>query len=30
MPIGVQMVGDRNDDARLFRSARWLLDTLNG
>ena len=30
MPIGVQMVGNRNDDARLFRSARWLLDTLNG
>jgi Asp-tRNA(Asn)/Glu-tRNA(Gln) amidotransferase A subunit family amidase len=30
MPLGVQMVGDRNDDARLFRSARWLLDTLNG
>jgi Asp-tRNA(Asn)/Glu-tRNA(Gln) amidotransferase A subunit family amidase len=30
LPIGVQMVGGKNDDARLFRSARWLLDTLNG
>jgi Asp-tRNA(Asn)/Glu-tRNA(Gln) amidotransferase A subunit family amidase len=29
LPIGVQMVGARNDDARLFRSTRWLLDILN-
>jgi Asp-tRNA(Asn)/Glu-tRNA(Gln) amidotransferase A subunit family amidase len=29
LPMGVQMVGAKNDDARLFRSARWLLDTLN-
>jgi Asp-tRNA(Asn)/Glu-tRNA(Gln) amidotransferase A subunit family amidase len=30
LPVGVQMVGARLDDARLFRSARWLLDVLNG
>jgi Asp-tRNA(Asn)/Glu-tRNA(Gln) amidotransferase A subunit family amidase len=29
LPIGVQVVGARNDDARLFRSTRWLLDVLN-
>jgi len=29
MPIGVQLVGARDDDARLFRSTRWLLDILN-
>jgi Asp-tRNA(Asn)/Glu-tRNA(Gln) amidotransferase A subunit family amidase len=29
MPIGVQMVGAVNDDARLFRSTRWLLDILD-
>ena len=29
LPIGVQLVGARNDDARLFRSTRWLLDVLN-
>jgi len=28
LPMGVQMVGERNDDARLFRSARWLLGVL--
>jgi len=28
LPMGVQIVGERNDDARLFRSARWLLDAL--
>ena len=28
LPIGVQLVGARNDDARLFRSARWLLERL--
>jgi len=26
MPIGVQLVGPRGDDARLFRSAHWLVD----
>ncbi|HEY5700921.1 MAG TPA: amidase family protein, partial [Gammaproteobacteria bacterium] len=26
MPIGVQVVGLRNDDARLLRTARWLAD----
>ncbi len=30
LPIGVQVVGAKNDDARLFRSTRWLLDILNG
>ena len=29
LPFGVQMVGARDDDARLFRSARWLLDVLS-
>ncbi len=29
LPIGVQVVGASNDDARLFRSTRWLLDVLN-
>ena len=28
LPIGVQLVGAKHDDARLFRSARWLLDVL--
>ncbi len=28
LPMGVQIVGARNDDARLFRSARWLLELL--
>ena len=28
LPMGVQVVGARNDDARLFRSTRWLLDIL--
>ncbi|MCP4765645.1 MAG: amidase [Gammaproteobacteria bacterium] len=28
LPMGVQLVGERNDDARLFRSTRWLLDVL--
>lgn len=30
LPIGVQVVGEKDDDGRLFRSARWLLDLLNG
>ena len=25
MPLGVQAVGARHDDARLLRSARWLV-----
>ena len=29
LPIGVQVVGAKNDDARLFRSTHWLLDILN-
>ena len=29
MPIGIQMVGAKGYDARLFRSTRWLLDILN-
>ncbi len=29
LPIGVQVVGARDDDARLFRNTRWLLDSLN-
>jgi Asp-tRNA(Asn)/Glu-tRNA(Gln) amidotransferase A subunit family amidase len=24
MPIGVQLVGPKGDDARLLRTARWL------
>jgi Asp-tRNA(Asn)/Glu-tRNA(Gln) amidotransferase A subunit family amidase len=28
MPLGVQLVADRSDDARLLRTARWLLETL--
>jgi len=26
MPLGVQLVGPRRDDARLLRTARWLMD----
>jgi Asp-tRNA(Asn)/Glu-tRNA(Gln) amidotransferase A subunit family amidase len=29
LPIGVQVVGEKGDDGRLFRSTRWLLDLLN-
>lgn len=29
LPFGVQLVGEKDDDARLFRTARWLLDSLN-
>ena len=29
MPIGTQLVGAKNDDARLLRSANWLLSKLN-
>jgi Asp-tRNA(Asn)/Glu-tRNA(Gln) amidotransferase A subunit family amidase len=28
MPLGVQLVGPRGDDARLLRTARWLVDTM--
>ena len=28
MPIGVQLVGRRGNDARLLRTARWLVKTL--
>ena len=28
MPIGIQMISFRGDDARLFRTARWLLTLL--
>jgi Asp-tRNA(Asn)/Glu-tRNA(Gln) amidotransferase A subunit family amidase len=30
MPLGVQLVGPRNDDARLLRTARWLVNTTAG
>ena len=29
LPFGVQAVGPVDDDARLFRHARWLIDVLN-
>lgn len=29
MPVGVQLVAAKGDDARLFRNARWLLESLN-
>jgi len=29
LPVGVQMVAGKGDDARLFRTARWLLEHLN-
>jgi Asp-tRNA(Asn)/Glu-tRNA(Gln) amidotransferase A subunit family amidase len=28
LPLGVQMVGPRHGDARLLRTARWLVDHL--
>ena len=28
LPVGVQVVGPRGDDARLLRTARWLQTTL--
>ncbi len=28
MPIGVQLVGPSGDDARLLRTAHWLIDKL--
>jgi Asp-tRNA(Asn)/Glu-tRNA(Gln) amidotransferase A subunit family amidase len=30
MPLGVQLVGRRGNDARLLRTARWLVKTLAG
>ena len=27
LPLGVQLVGARNDDFRLFRTAKWLMET---
>ncbi|NNK94948.1 MAG: amidase [Desulfobacterales bacterium] len=30
MPLGVQLVGPRGDDARLLRTARWLVNELIG
>jgi len=30
MPIGVQLVGPRGDDARLLRTARWLVEKITG
>ncbi len=29
LPIGVQLVGRRGDDARLLRTARWLVQRVN-
>jgi len=29
MPLGVQLVGPKGDDARLLRTARWLVDIVN-
>jgi hypothetical protein len=29
LPIGVQLVGARHDDARLLRTARWLLENFD-
>ena len=28
LPIGVQLVGEKGDDARLLRTARWLVETV--
>jgi len=28
MPLGVQLVGEHGDDARLLRTANWLIDSL--
>jgi Asp-tRNA(Asn)/Glu-tRNA(Gln) amidotransferase A subunit family amidase len=30
LPIGVQLVGRRGNDARLLRTARWLVETVEG
>jgi len=30
LPVGVQLVGQKGDDARLLRTARWLIETVRG
>ncbi len=30
LPMGVQLVGPRGDDARLLRTARWLIEAVSG
>lgn len=30
LPLGVQLVGQRGDDARLLRTARWLVEQITG
>jgi Asp-tRNA(Asn)/Glu-tRNA(Gln) amidotransferase A subunit family amidase len=30
LPVGVQVVGRRGEDARLLRTARWLARTVEG
>jgi Asp-tRNA(Asn)/Glu-tRNA(Gln) amidotransferase A subunit family amidase len=30
MPVGVQLIGERGDDARLLRTAHWLVNRLAG
>jgi Asp-tRNA(Asn)/Glu-tRNA(Gln) amidotransferase A subunit family amidase len=30
MPLGVQLVGPKGDDARLLRTARWLVNLVGG
>ena len=30
MPLGVQLIGERGDDARLLRTANWLVENLMG
>jgi Asp-tRNA(Asn)/Glu-tRNA(Gln) amidotransferase A subunit family amidase len=30
LPVGVQLVGSKGDDARLLRTARWLVSNLAG
>lgn len=30
LPLGAQLVGPRGDDARLFRTARWLVEHIDG
>ena len=30
LPLGVQLVGQKGDDARLLRTARWLLEVVRG
>ena len=30
LPVGVQLVGRRGEDARLLRTARWLKRTVEG